>query len=164
MRSTQMPRRSHQTASLLRWDKACAKAKGTPLSLRTLAGRPRSSRKPFKYDKGAVFPGRGKRFAGQQKPAGVIGDGERIAVLAIPEQELAFVIGAPRTDCHADPKRRTPGRSPLVLTSRKEHLDYLAGRLRGICQHVFVLKGGMGAKQRKQVAESSHLFPRTNHA
>jgi superfamily II DNA or RNA helicase len=49
------------------------------------------------------------------------------------------------------------GRSPLVLTSRKEHLDYLAGRLRGICQHVFVLKGGMGAKQRKQVTESLAL-------
>jgi len=49
------------------------------------------------------------------------------------------------------------GRSPLVLTSRKEHLDYLAGRLRGICQHIFVLKGGMGARQRKQVAEALAL-------
>ena len=49
------------------------------------------------------------------------------------------------------------GRSPLVLTSRKEHLDYLAGRLRGICQHIFVLKGGMGARQRKQVAETLAL-------
>jgi len=49
------------------------------------------------------------------------------------------------------------GRSPLVLTSRKEHLDYLAGRLRDMCQHVFVLKGGMGAKQRRQVAESLAL-------
>jgi superfamily II DNA or RNA helicase len=49
------------------------------------------------------------------------------------------------------------GRSPLVLTGRKEHLDYLAARLHGICQHIFVLKGGMGAKQRKQVAESLSL-------
>ena len=49
------------------------------------------------------------------------------------------------------------GRSPLVLTSRKEHLDYLAGRLRRICQHIFVLKGGMGARQRKQVAEALAL-------
>jgi superfamily II DNA or RNA helicase len=49
------------------------------------------------------------------------------------------------------------GRSPLVLTSRKEHLDYLAGRLRGICKHIFVLKGGMGARQRKQVAEALSL-------
>jgi superfamily II DNA or RNA helicase len=49
------------------------------------------------------------------------------------------------------------GRSPLVLTSRKEHLDYLVGRLRGICQHIFVLKGGMGARQRKQVAQALAL-------
>jgi superfamily II DNA or RNA helicase len=49
------------------------------------------------------------------------------------------------------------GRSPLVLTSRKEHLDYLAGRLCGICKHIFVLKGGVGARQRKQVAESLSL-------
>jgi superfamily II DNA or RNA helicase len=48
-------------------------------------------------------------------------------------------------------------RSPLVLTSRKEHLDYLAGRLRLTCPHVFVLKGGMGEKQRRQVAESLSL-------
>ncbi len=46
------------------------------------------------------------------------------------------------------------GRSPLVLTSRTEHLDYLAGRLRGLCPQTFVLKGGMGAKQRKKLAES----------
>jgi superfamily II DNA or RNA helicase len=52
------------------------------------------------------------------------------------------------------------GRSPLLLTSRTEHLDYLAGRLRGMCQHTFVLKGGMGTKQRKQIAESlSHIGP-----
>jgi superfamily II DNA or RNA helicase len=55
-------------------------------------------------------------------------------------------------------KALSDGRSPLILTSRTEHLDYLAGRLRRICPHTFVLKGGTGAKQRKQVAESmSHV-------
>jgi len=49
------------------------------------------------------------------------------------------------------------GRSPLVLTSRKEHLDYLSGRLRGICKHIIVLKGGTGAGQRKQVAAALSL-------
>ena len=34
-----MPRRSHQTASLLKLNNAWAEAKGTPLSLRMLAGR-----------------------------------------------------------------------------------------------------------------------------
>jgi superfamily II DNA or RNA helicase len=38
------------------------------------------------------------------------------------------------------------GRSPLVLTSRTDHLDYLAGRLIELCPHIFVLKGGMGDK------------------
>lgn len=49
------------------------------------------------------------------------------------------------------------GRSPLVLTSRKEHLDYLAGRLRGMCKHIVVLKGGLGVRQRKQVIEALSL-------
>jgi len=39
------------------------------------------------------------------------------------------------------------GRSPLLLTRRTAHLDYLAGRLRGLCQYVFVLKGGMGTRR-----------------
>jgi superfamily II DNA or RNA helicase len=51
------------------------------------------------------------------------------------------------------------GRSPLLLTSRTEHLDYLAGRLNELCPHIFVLKGGMGAKQRKKLAESLAAVP-----
>jgi superfamily II DNA or RNA helicase len=51
------------------------------------------------------------------------------------------------------------GRSPLILTSRTEHLDSLAGRLKAVCQHTFVLKGGMGAKQRKKVADSLATAP-----
>ena len=53
------------------------------------------------------------------------------------------------------------GRSPLVLTSRTEHLDYLAGCLNELCPHIFVLKGGMGAKQRKKLAESLAAVPLT---
>ncbi len=52
------------------------------------------------------------------------------------------------------------GRSPLVLTSRTEHLDYLAGHLRGACPHTFILKGGMGVKQRRKLAESLAAVPR----
>lgn len=44
------------------------------------------------------------------------------------------------------------GRSPLLLTGRKEHLQYFAGRLAGTARHVFVLKGGMGRKQRRTAA------------
>jgi superfamily II DNA or RNA helicase len=51
------------------------------------------------------------------------------------------------------------GRSPLVLTSRTEHLDFLAGRLHGSRSHVFIMKGGMGAKQRKILTESIAAIP-----
>ena len=68
----------------------------------------------------------------------------------------ALVADARRNDMIVEDVRRAllDGRSPLLLTSRTEHLDYLEGRLRGLCQHVFTLKGGMGTKQRKQTAES----------
>ena len=51
------------------------------------------------------------------------------------------------------------GRSPLVLTSRTEHLDYLAGRLHEACSHIFILKGGMGARQRRKLTESLAAAP-----
>ncbi len=68
----------------------------------------------------------------------------------------ALVADARRNDMIVEDVRRAllDGRSPLLLTSRTEHLDYLEGRLRGLCHHVFTLKGGMGTKQRKQIAES----------
>ena len=51
------------------------------------------------------------------------------------------------------------GRSPLVLTSRTEHLEYLAGHIRALCPHIFILRGGMGAKKRKQLADSLAAVP-----
>jgi len=51
------------------------------------------------------------------------------------------------------------GRSPLVLTSRTEHLDHLAGRLHGERSHVFIMKGGMGATQRTKLSESLAAVP-----
>ncbi len=47
------------------------------------------------------------------------------------------------------------GRSPLVLTERKEHLECLATRLSPEIRHVIVLSGGMGAKLMREV--SSHM-------
>jgi superfamily II DNA or RNA helicase len=46
------------------------------------------------------------------------------------------------------------GRSPLLLTGRTEHLQYFAAKLNGAVKHVFVLKGGMGKKQRRNIAEA----------
>jgi len=52
-------------------------------------------KKPFKHGKSVVFLGGTEGFTGEQKPAGVVGDRQRIAVLVMAQQELAFVIGAP---------------------------------------------------------------------
>ncbi|MDA8335175.1 MAG: DEAD/DEAH box helicase family protein [Peptococcaceae bacterium] len=51
------------------------------------------------------------------------------------------------------------GRSPLILTQRKEHVDHLAKRLEGVARHVIVLQGGMGKKERRAVAERLAAIP-----
>ena len=51
------------------------------------------------------------------------------------------------------------GRSPLLLTERTEHLDDFAGRLCGKVKHLVVLKGGMGAKQRRELADILAAIP-----
>jgi superfamily II DNA or RNA helicase len=50
-------------------------------------------------------------------------------------------------------------RSPLLLTGRTEHLQYFAARLNSVVKHVFVLKGGMGKKQRREIAEALASVP-----
>ena len=44
-------------------------------------------------------------------------------------------------------------RSPLLLTGRTEHLGQFGEKLAGLVKNVFVLKGGMGRKQRREIAE-----------
>jgi superfamily II DNA or RNA helicase len=51
------------------------------------------------------------------------------------------------------------GRSPLLLTGRTEHLQYFAAKLGNAVKHVFVLKGGMGRKQRRTSAEALASVP-----
>jgi superfamily II DNA or RNA helicase len=45
------------------------------------------------------------------------------------------------------------GRSPLVLSGRTDHVEWLGARLREHTERVFVLKGGMGSKQRAKTAQ-----------
>jgi len=45
------------------------------------------------------------------------------------------------------------GRSPVLLTERKKHLDYFSERFSEVYDNVIVLKGGMGVKQRREVME-----------
>jgi superfamily II DNA or RNA helicase len=51
------------------------------------------------------------------------------------------------------------GRCPLLLTGRTEHLQYFAAKLVGVAKHVFVLKGGMGKKQRRATARALAAVP-----
>jgi len=51
------------------------------------------------------------------------------------------------------------GRCPLLLTGRTEHLQYFATKLASAAKHVFVLKGGMGTKQRRSTAEAMAAVP-----
>jgi hypothetical protein len=53
-------------------------------------------KKPLKHSKSLVFAGGRKSLTGEEKTASVIGDGQWIAVLMIPQQELALVISAPQ--------------------------------------------------------------------
>jgi superfamily II DNA or RNA helicase len=51
------------------------------------------------------------------------------------------------------------GRSPILLTERTDHLDYLAGELGRVVRHVVVLRGGMGAKQTREVFARMAAIP-----
>lgn len=46
------------------------------------------------------------------------------------------------------------GRSPLVITERKDHLDALAARLVKFAKNVVVLRGGMTARESRKASES----------
>ena len=51
------------------------------------------------------------------------------------------------------------GRSPLVLTERKDHLAFLADRLQSFTKHLIVLKGGGGAKKRQEALATLAAIP-----
>ncbi len=51
------------------------------------------------------------------------------------------------------------GRSPVVITERKDHLQAIAERLTKFAKNVIVLKGGMGAKQRHQATAALQSVP-----
>ena len=50
-------------------------------------------------------------------------------------------------------------RSPLILTERTEHLDELEKRLKGFAKNIFVLRGGMGKKQRQALMTEIAALP-----
>ena len=51
------------------------------------------------------------------------------------------------------------GRSPVIITERKDHLDILADRLSKFAKNVIVLRGGMSARQSQAATESLATIP-----
>lgn len=45
------------------------------------------------------------------------------------------------------------GRSPVILTERKEHVSFFVNRLSGYSKHIIALQGGMGKKAHQQMLE-----------
>jgi len=54
------------------------------------------------------------------------------------------------------------GRSPIVLTERKDHLDHLAYRLQGLVRHLIVLKGGTTAREQTRARDQLASIPDTS--
>lgn len=81
--------------------------------------------------------------------------------LTIQDIYAALVDDASRNEMIAGDIMRAieSGRCPLLLTGRTEHLQYFAAELAGVAKHVFVLKGGMGKKQRRETSAALAAVP-----
>jgi superfamily II DNA or RNA helicase len=53
------------------------------------------------------------------------------------------------------------GRSPILLTERKDHLEYFTEKLRGFVRHLVILRGGMSAKERRRAFAQLGSIPDT---
>ena len=51
------------------------------------------------------------------------------------------------------------GRSPIVLTERRDHLELLAERLKAFVRHLVILRGGMRTRERRAAAEQLASIP-----
>ncbi len=51
------------------------------------------------------------------------------------------------------------GRSPILLTERKEHLEKLHDRLKGFVRHIVTLRGGRSAKERRKIEAQLASIP-----
>ncbi len=51
------------------------------------------------------------------------------------------------------------GRSPVLLTERREHVEHFAKRFIGFAKNIIVLQGGMGVKQRRDAYDKLKNLP-----
>ncbi len=52
-------------------------------------------------------------------------------------------------------------RSPILLTERRDHLEYFAERLQGLARNLIILQGGMKTKDRRAAIERLTTIPET---
>jgi hypothetical protein len=52
------------------------------------------------------------------------------------------------------------GRSPLILTERTAHVDYLYNKFKGFVKNIVVLKGGRSMKQKLKAEEQLKNIPK----
>jgi hypothetical protein len=71
------------------------------------------------------------------------------------EVKARFVTGLTATPASA----LAEGRSPILLTERKDHLEYFAHRLRGNARHLVVLRGGMTPTERRAAFATLAAIP-----
>jgi len=77
---------------------------------------------------------------------------EIYALLASDRERNRFILDDIR-------KALADGRSPILLTERKDHLELFAGELRDSVKYLVVLHGGMGVKQRRKIVEHLAAIP-----
>lgn len=77
---------------------------------------------------------------------------EIFAALVTDEQRNALILADVRQAIQE-------GRSPVLLTERKEHLDILADGLRNDVKHLIVLSGRLSVKERRETMERLAAIP-----
>ncbi len=84
-----------------------------------------------------------------------------IGHISIHEIYQALVVDLQRNQFILDDikKALAEGRSPIVLTERKEHVLLLAEQIKAFAKNVFVMQGGMSVRQRKQLQDALQSIP-----
>lgn len=77
---------------------------------------------------------------------------EIVAELAGDEERNAMIVA----DVAASIRE---GRSPVVISERRNHLDALAVLLAGVADHIIVLRGGVGSRKLRSIREELDAIP-----
>jgi superfamily II DNA or RNA helicase len=112
----------------------------------TVNSKKQATQRPFKH----TLIVRDTRFGSSSTAVASMAD--LYSALALDERRNQLIIN----DVIAELQQR---RSPIVLTERKDHLDYLCSRLMKVAKHVVVLHGGMNSKARSAVQAQLASIP-----